>query len=94
MTCYFVKVDCMWENFGDWSDCNATCGGGTRKRYRQPSQLPMHGGKSCSGITEEIESCYENPCKGKTANNYCTALKLRQFLRCSCYIYMMILHNL
>ena len=75
-----VEVDCTWENFGDWSDCNATCGGGTRIRYRQPSQLPMHGGKSCSGITEEIESCAENPCKGNNSNNYCIALKLRHGL--------------
>ena len=54
----FRPVDGMWGEWGTWSDCTATCGGGTRDRTRECTG-PEHGGKECEGETSERSTCNE-----------------------------------
>merc|ERR1712205_245585 len=44
------KVDCEVSEFGDWSECSGTCGGGTKYRERTITQKPLHGGQGCEGF--------------------------------------------
>ena len=52
----------MWSEFGDFSSCSATCGGGTRTRTRT-----CEGGNDCPGSDTETEDCNTDACPGKTA---------------------------
>jgi len=52
--------------FSDWtafSECDKTCGPGTKKRTRTCSNPPpSHGGKNCEGPPEEVQECNLKPC--------------------------------
>jgi len=64
-------VDCEVEDWSSWSECSATCGGGTRTRERKVVQEPENGGAACQDREEE-ESCKTEPCegtKGAKSNN-------------------------
>ena len=57
------SVDCEVEDWSSWSECSATCGGGTRTRERKVVQEPENGGAACQDREEE-ESCKTEPCEG------------------------------
>ena len=57
------SVDCKVEDWSSWSECSATCGGGTRTRERKVVQEPENGGAACQDREEE-ESCNTEPCEG------------------------------
>jgi len=61
-------VDCEVEDWSSWSECSATCGGGTRTRERKVVQEPENGGAACQDREEE-ESCKTEPCEGTTDAN-------------------------
>ena len=56
--------NCQWSDFGEWSQCSKSCGGGERTSKRAISQPSMYGGKECEGDDKKIESCNEQPCPG------------------------------
>ncbi|XP_034337070.2 SCO-spondin [Magallana gigas] len=50
-------------NWGLWSGCSRSCGGGSRERMRVcNSPTPAHGGENCIGNTSQIIWCNEFPC--------------------------------
>ncbi|XP_023942661.2 uncharacterized protein LOC112049114 [Bicyclus anynana] len=67
------NVDCPidggWSPWAPWSVCHGTCDNvGHRKRLRECNNpSPSKDGMPCSGLDEEIESCYLNNC---TTNDY------------------------
>ena len=61
---YVVAVDCVWGQYGAWSDCSATCGGGTRTHTRPEATPASNGGAACTGLETESESCKDNACPG------------------------------
>jgi len=64
----FCSVDCKVEDWSSWSDCSATCGGGTKTRGRGVVQEAENGGAPCPALEEE-ESCNTDQCPGTTDAN-------------------------
>ena len=63
-----IAVDCQW---GEWKfgECSATCGNGTRTNTRTKLTEEQNGG-TCSGSTNETESCNVLNCPGKLCPYY------------------------
>jgi hypothetical protein len=59
-------VDCQVSEWGDWSECDKICGGGTHHRSRDIVVQPAGGGKDCPVLHEQAEcntqECYQD-CK-------------------------------
>ena len=67
---FSLIVDGKYTEWSQWSECTATCGGGTQTRHRScTNPPPQNGGKSCldQGLGPEIEtqSCNVQPCPSK-----------------------------
>ena len=58
-----ITVDCEWE-YGEYTECSVTCGGGIK--YRDPiiTVHPKHGGKSCppEALEEDSAECNTMEC--------------------------------
>ncbi|KAK3089127.1 hypothetical protein FSP39_001055 [Pinctada imbricata] len=54
-------IDGIWGEWSLWSECNQTCGSGTKTRERSCIG-PWDGGKECVGDTQEIELCNTQSC--------------------------------
>eukprot|EP00933_Yihiella_yeosuensis_P042894 TRINITY_DN37562_c0_g1_i1.p1 TRINITY_DN37562_c0_g1~~TRINITY_DN37562_c0_g1_i1.p1 ORF type:complete len:898 (-),score=127.82 TRINITY_DN37562_c0_g1_i1:113-2527(-) len=55
--------DCLWDNWGDWSACTRTCGGGQRERHRIIVNDALGGGRPCKAASSiEIGPCGMNDC--------------------------------
>jgi chondroitin sulfate proteoglycan 4 len=56
-------IDGQWSDWGDWSECTASCGGGFRSRLRRcDNPPPQHGGTDCSGCGVEYQTCNAHSC--------------------------------
>jgi len=52
-----------WTDYGDFTSCSKTCGGGEQVRARCCSNpKPSPGGEKCSGSNVEIKPCNTHPC--------------------------------
>jgi len=58
---YQKPVDCTWGDWEGWSDCSATCGGGTRSRNRPIEQHNNFYG-TCSGASSDTTVCSPTSC--------------------------------
>ncbi|XP_076080021.1 thrombospondin-1-like [Mytilus galloprovincialis] len=57
------EIDGNWGTWSLWSVCNATCGGGSKKRTRKCNNpYPSAGGSTCSGMAEETLLCAKSSC--------------------------------
>ena len=63
------KIDCEWQDYGAWSECNATCGMGLKVRYRK-TRPGNGGGINCVGSSKEVKQCTLVPCKNKQLNRF------------------------
>ncbi|XP_064650190.1 hemicentin-1-like isoform X2 [Lineus longissimus] len=64
---YCNSEDCPvhgnWAAWGSWGECSATCGGGSRKRFRTCSDpSAMNGGRTCAGEALSTEQCSPDEC--------------------------------
>lgn len=70
-TCRTVR-DGGWSDFGDWSECSASCGGGTQERTRSCNNpSPANGGADCVGEAEESQECNTDPCAANSLKVAC-----------------------
>jgi len=59
-------VDGVWTDWGYWSQCDVSCGTGTRTRTRScTNPPPSHGGDDCQGTSQETSTCTMTHCPGK-----------------------------
>lgn len=52
-----------WKDWVQWNDCDATCGGGTRFRFRNCKNVLDVSG--CSGEKFQTETCSTQNCPSK-----------------------------
>ena len=60
MCCPAGPVDLDWSGWSPWApwaQCDARCGGGTRRRRRSCA------GRGCSGPADEQQACNNHPCR-------------------------------
>ena len=79
LKCCFMSldaVDCVWNEFEEWSACTKDCGGGKRSRSRTIKTEASNGGRKCTGVTSEQESCNTHGCKGK----HCTFFHISNYI--------------
>jgi len=55
-------TDCVWKQWGDWSPCSRTCGGGYASRLRSEEIPAINGGKFCDGSSKEETVCNATAC--------------------------------
>ena len=62
---YVFSVDGGWSDYGTWSECSNSCGGGIQTRKRTcTNPPPAHGGADCVGEATETQNCQEKDCPG------------------------------
>lgn len=67
-----TAFDGGWSLWGEWSNCDRTCGPGIRHKKRACDMpKPQWGGKDCEGYAVDYETCQISPCK--------SALKCSEF---------------
>ncbi|GFN97243.1 sco-spondin-like [Plakobranchus ocellatus] len=54
-------VDGYWLPWQQWSECTASCGGGSRVRVKD-CQQPLYGGVACEGDYQQREDCNQHHC--------------------------------
>ena len=65
--CFPLLVDCQWGQWGRWTPCTKTCGGGTQISRRRIQNHEQNGGKSCMGDKSKNRQCSTHSCRpGKT----------------------------
>ena len=58
-------VPCVWDEWGKWSTCSKTCGGGDQTRTRMIKQKEEFLGAPCAGDMSETRSCAIDQCPGR-----------------------------
>jgi len=55
-------VDCLWSEWGNWSNCSNPCGGGMHQALRIRKSHARFGGQRCNGTDLKAESCNNHTC--------------------------------
>lgn len=61
-----LAIDGNYTEWAKWSDCSATCGGGSQVRSRNcTNPPPQHGGRNCVelGPANQTQECNTDPCR-------------------------------
>ena len=66
-------IDGNYTEWTEWSECSASCGGGSHQRTRQCTRPPpKHGGLDCNelGPADQRQQCNPDPCREFPFNSY------------------------
>ena len=58
------SVDCVWDDYGEWSSCSKSCGVGQQSRTRTIKIDADNGGKECTGSSTDSRECNTKECIG------------------------------
>lgn len=61
------RVECIFQEWQAWEDCNKLCGGGTSRRARQIGRPASGGGLPCQGMVLEARACGMEKCPQEQA---------------------------
>jgi len=62
LACNTIPCSCTWNNWTEWTSCNASCGGGVQ--YRTRTQIKtQNNDTACIGPDNEYISCNSVPCQ-------------------------------
>jgi len=56
------KVDCVLSEWGYWTECSKSCGGGEKSHTRTILTPAKNGGEGCVGTVAESAACNEQAC--------------------------------
>ena len=81
---HIYLVDCVWDDYDEWSICTKTCGGGEQSRTRLIKIQAENGGILCTGDEIDTQSCNTDSCPGGQIttsiifyhNNHCVLIIL------------------
>lgn len=59
---HHYQKDCSFAEWGQWTECSATCFGGVQARIRHIDQFAEHNGQTCTGVVRETQACNTGPC--------------------------------
>ena len=63
------KVDGVWGDWSQWTDCPVSCGGADQRRTRAcDSPAPQYGGDDCTAdgkSDSETQKCNQSPCSSE-----------------------------
>ena len=62
---YITAIAAQWQEWGQWSQCTASCGQGLKIRARACSQPASGGNEQCPGDSTEVEDCSSAECPGE-----------------------------
>lgn len=60
------RVNCVWGEWGLWSECSKSCGAGLQERVRYPLVTPRNGGTDCAGDRKDVRICNNKKCPENT----------------------------
>ena len=63
LTLQILVINCVWGDWGRYTSCSKSCGGGTQTRTRVKTTEEQNGG-SCAGGTLEVNDCNTDSCPG------------------------------
>ena len=56
-------VNCVWGDYGNWSQCSEMCGNGTKTRTRTKYSA-QESGHDCLGEEKQVQECNLGQCCG------------------------------
>ena len=59
-----MLVDCVWNDWDNWSSCSKLCGSGQQSRTRTTKVAAQGGGKECIGPKKSTKVCNAQVCIG------------------------------
>ena len=59
-----------FEEWGPWTECSTTCGGGKQARQRTCKIPEGADAVNCVGVLKEVRECNNNPCPGELSHKY------------------------
>ena len=65
------SVDCVWDDYGEWTSCSKSCGGGQQSRTRNIKIDADNGGKECAGSLTDSRECNNEDCIGNNLIYIC-----------------------
>ena len=73
-------MECELLEWGEWSQCSRTCGGGRQVRVRSFTIPPVGDTVFCDESLSEIRDCGTDNCPGNKHNNIISTLHVIQIM--------------
>eukprot|EP00930_Biecheleria_cincta_P035557 TRINITY_DN24452_c0_g3_i1.p1 TRINITY_DN24452_c0_g3~~TRINITY_DN24452_c0_g3_i1.p1 ORF type:complete len:1286 (-),score=145.81 TRINITY_DN24452_c0_g3_i1:109-3966(-) len=55
-------IDCVWQEWSEWTSCSVSCNGGITKKVRDHNSSARNGGRPCLGNNTESKACGTQLC--------------------------------
>ena len=76
-------MNCEVSDFGPWTECSKSCGGGTRTKTRKVTQEKAGTGSECPTNLHEDGTCNNDVCPGNLSYNR----EMKKFVCVVCQVF-------